>query len=103
CTIYARLADGATAAGCMAVLERQYRDEPFVHLTQKGVVPSTQFVRGANNVMLAVYADRVPGRVILVSALDNLVKGSAGQAVQNFNLLFGLQETTGLEQVALFP
>ena len=53
--------------------------------------------------MLGVYADRVRGRVILISTLDNLVKGSAGQAIQNFNLMFGLPETQGLEQVALFP
>ena len=53
--------------------------------------------------MLGAYADRIPGRVILISTLDNLVKGSAGQAVQNFNLMFGLPETTGLGQVALFP
>jgi N-acetyl-gamma-glutamyl-phosphate reductase len=103
CTTYARLMKGATAADCAGVLEGRYKDEPFVHLAPKGVIPSTQFVRGSNNVMLAAYADRVPGRVILVSTLDNLVKGSAGQAIQNFNLMFGLKETTGLEQVALFP
>jgi N-acetyl-gamma-glutamyl-phosphate reductase len=72
-------------------------------MAPRGVNPATQFVRGSNNVMLAAYADRIPGRVILVSTLDNLVKGSAGQAVQNFNLIFGLSETAGLEQVALFP
>jgi N-acetyl-gamma-glutamyl-phosphate reductase len=53
--------------------------------------------------MLAAYPDRIPGRVILVSTLDNLVKGSAGQAIQNFNLMFGIDETAGLQQVALFP
>jgi N-acetyl-gamma-glutamyl-phosphate reductase len=53
--------------------------------------------------MLGVYADRIPGRAIIISAIDNLVKGSAGQAVQNFNLMFGLPETTGLEQLPLFP
>lgn len=103
CTVYAKLASGATAADCAAALDRQYKDEPFVRMAPKGVLPSTQFVRGSNNVMLAVHADRVPGRVILFSALDNLVKGSAGQAIQNFNLMFGLPETQGLEQVALFP
>jgi N-acetyl-gamma-glutamyl-phosphate reductase len=103
CTTYARLAGGATAADCARILDRQYKDEPFVHLAPKGVIPATQFVRGSNNVMLAAYADRVPGRVILVSTLDNLVKGSAGQAIQNFNLMFGFAETTGLEQVAMFP
>jgi N-acetyl-gamma-glutamyl-phosphate reductase len=103
CTTYARLANGATADDCMRSLAEAYHGEPFVRLAPKGVTPSTQFVRGSNNVMLAVYADRVPGRVILVSALDNLVKGSAGQAIQNFNLMFDLPETSGLEQVALFP
>jgi N-acetyl-gamma-glutamyl-phosphate reductase len=53
--------------------------------------------------MLACFADRIVGRVIVISTLDNLVKGSAGQAIQNFNLMFGFAETTGLEQVALFP
>lgn len=103
CTTYARLAGDATAEACMRSLVAAYEGEPFVHLAPQGVTPSTQFVRGSNNVMLGVYADRVPGRVILVSTLDNLVKGSAGQAIQNFNLMFGLPETSGLEQVALFP
>ena len=103
CTIYARLAPGATASDCNAVLQEACSDEPFVSLAPKGVLPSTQFVRGSNNVMLSVHADRLPGRVIVLSALDNLVKGSAGQAIQNFNLMAGLEETTGLEQLALFP
>jgi N-acetyl-gamma-glutamyl-phosphate reductase len=103
CTIYARLAGKATAADCAAALSARYADEPFVRMAPKGVLPATQFVRGSNDVMLGVHADRIPGRVILISTLDNLVKGSAGQAVQNFNLMFGLPETLGLEQVALFP
>jgi N-acetyl-gamma-glutamyl-phosphate reductase len=103
CTTYARLVNGAGVEDCVNTLAASYRDEPFVHLAPKGVVPATQFVRGSNNVMLAAYADRLPGRVILVSTLDNLVKGSAGQAIQNFNLMFGLPETLGLEQAALFP
>jgi N-acetyl-gamma-glutamyl-phosphate reductase len=103
CTIYARLRGGAEAADCERALEETYLAENFVRLAPKGVVPATQFVRGSNDVLLAAYADRVPGRVILVSTLDNLVKGSAGQAMQNFNLMFGLPETTGLLQTALFP
>jgi N-acetyl-gamma-glutamyl-phosphate reductase len=103
CTIYARLAGKATAADCAAALTARYKDEPFVRMAPKGVLASTQFVRGSNDVMLSVHADRIPGRVILISTLDNLVKGSAGQAIQNFNLMFGLPETMGLEQVALFP
>ena len=102
-TAYARLAPGVSAGDCEKLLSEHYADEPFVHMAPKGVFPATQQVRGSNNVMLGAYADRIPGRVILISTLDNLVKGSAGQAVQNFNLMFGLPETTGLGQVALFP
>jgi N-acetyl-gamma-glutamyl-phosphate reductase len=103
CSIYARLAPGATPADCAETLGRAYAEEPFVSLAPKGVLPSTQFVRGSNNVMLSAHADRLPGRVIVLAALDNLVKGSAGQAIQNFNLMAGLAETAGLEQLALFP
>ena len=103
CTIYARLVQGATAGDCAAALARAYAEEPFVAMTPKGMLPSTQFVRGSNTVMLSAHADRLPGRVIVLSALDNLVKGSAGQAIQNFNLMAGLSETAGLEQLALFP
>jgi N-acetyl-gamma-glutamyl-phosphate reductase len=103
CSIYARLAPGATPADCAAALGSAYADEPFVSLASKGALPSTQFVRGSNNVMLSAHADRLPGRVIVLAALDNLVKGSAGQAIQNFNLMAGLAETEGLEQLALFP
>ncbi len=102
-TAYARLTDGTGVVDCVAALAGRYADEPFVNMAPVGVLPSTQFVRGSNNVLLGVIEDRIPGRVILISTLDNLVKGSAGQALQNFNLMFGIQETCGLEQVSLFP
>ena len=102
-TAYARLRRGATADDCAITLQRSYDGEPFIVLAPRGICPATQYVRGSNNVMLGAYADRMPGRVILLAALDNLVKGSAGQAIQNFNLMFGLPETMGLEQAPLFP
>ena len=80
-----------------------YRNEPFVHVAKKGVLPQTQNVRGSNYVQIGVFADRIKNRAIVISVLDNLVKGSAGQAIQNMNLMFGLPETAGLEQIALFP
>ena len=67
-----------------------YRDEPFVHVANKGVLPQTQNVRGSNYVQIGVFADRIKNRAIVISVLDNLVKGSAGQAIQNMNLMFGL-------------
>jgi N-acetyl-gamma-glutamyl-phosphate reductase len=66
-------------------------------------MPQTRHVRGSNMTFIGVAADRVRGRAIIGSALDNLVKGAAGQAAQNMNLVLGFPETTGLEQVALFP
>jgi N-acetyl-gamma-glutamyl-phosphate reductase len=102
CTCYVKL-DGATADDLRAVLEQAYRGEPFVHVAKKGVVPQTQNVRGSNHVQIGVFADRIKNRAIIISTLDNLVKGSAGQAIQNMNLTFGFAESTGLEQIALFP
>nr|WP_306267110.1 N-acetyl-gamma-glutamyl-phosphate reductase [Pararhizobium sp. IMCC3301] len=103
CTHYVRCADGTTPDDLRAALAAFYASQSFVHVLKAGEMPATQHVRGSNNVLIAVFADRIPGRAIVISALDNLVKGSAGQALQNFNLMFGLPETVGLEQVALFP
>ena len=103
CTSYVRLQDGATADELRSALQEAYRGEPFVRVAQRGVLPQTQNVRGSNYVQIGVFADRIPDRAIIVSVLDNLVKGSAGQAIQNINVAFGLQETTGLEQLPLFP
>lgn len=102
-TCYVRLAPGASAADLRAALAAAYADKPFVRLAEEGRIPGTQHVRGSNFCLIGVFADRVPGRAIIVSAIDNLVKGSAGQALQNFNLMFGLDETTGLGQLPLFP
>ncbi|MEA2862225.1 MAG: N-acetyl-gamma-glutamyl-phosphate reductase [Bradyrhizobium sp.] len=102
CTSYVKL-NGASADDLRAVLEQAYRDEPFVHVAKKGVLPQTQNVRGSNYVQIGVFADRIKNRAIVISVLDNLVKGSAGQAIQNMNLMLGFPEVTGLEQIALFP
>lgn len=103
CTSYVRLAGGATADDLRQSLNEAYGDEPFIHIARAGVLPQTQNVRGSNYVQIGVVADRIPGRAIVISVLDNLVKGSAGQAIQNFNLMFGIEETAGLMQQPLFP
>ena len=102
CTSYVRL-NGASADDLRSALKQTYRDAPFVHVANKGVLPQTQNVRGSNYVQLGVFDDRIKNRAIVISVLDNLVKGSAGQAIQNMNLMFGFPEATGLEQIALFP
>lgn len=103
CTSYVRLAGAASADDLRAALADAYRDEAFVHVAPAGILPQTQNVRGSNYCQIGVVKDRIPGRAIVISVIDNLVKGSAGQAVQNFNLMFDIEETTGLMQQALFP
>ncbi len=102
-TCIVELAAGVTVADLRIMLEARYDCEPFVHLLPEGVAPATRMVRGSNHCVVNVFADRVPGRAIVIAAIDNLVKGSSGQAIQNFNLMFGLPETMGLEQAPLFP
>jgi N-acetyl-gamma-glutamyl-phosphate reductase len=102
-TIYVTLAKGASASDLRETLRARFADEPFVKVVAEDATPATRHVRGSNQCHIGVYADRVKGRAILISALDNLVKGASGQAVQNMNLMFGLAETAGLEQEPLFP
>jgi N-acetyl-gamma-glutamyl-phosphate reductase len=103
CTCYVRLAGKASASDLRKALSKAYADSPFVRIVEEGVIPATQHVRGSNFCHIGIFADRIKGRAIVVSAIDNLVKGSAGQALQNFNLMYGFEETTGLEQLPLFP
>ncbi|GAB5511727.1 MAG: N-acetyl-gamma-glutamyl-phosphate reductase [Hyphomicrobiales bacterium] len=102
-TCHVKLADGSSAEAVRQALAARYADEPFVLVLEEGQIPKTQNLRGSNIVHIGVFKDRLPGRVIIIAALDNLVKGSAGQALQNVNIAFGFEETLGLEQVAMFP
>ena len=107
-TEYATLkkkADGSlpTYDELKAAYDKYYKDEKFVRVLPKDVVPETRWVEGSNFVDVNFKIDERTGRVIMMGALDNLVKGAAGQAVQNMNLLFGLPETEGLELVPVFP
>ena len=101
-TIYVR-GTKASAQDLHAILLKSYANEPFVHVLPFGALPQTRHVRGSNMTFIGVAADRIAGRAIIGSALDNLTKGASGQAVQNMNLMLGFPETMGLEQVALFP
>jgi N-acetyl-gamma-glutamyl-phosphate reductase len=101
-TIYVRSRNGSPEE-LHALLLKSYAKEPFVHLLPFGEMPQTRHVRGSNMTAIGVAKDRIAGRAIICSALDNLVKGASGQAVQSMNLMLGFPETMGLEQVALFP
>lgn len=100
---YVKLANGATAGDLRRILEQRFAGEPFVRIVGEGVSPQTRHVRGSNLCLIGIFADRVKGRAIVLSAIDNLVKGASGQAIQNMNAMLGLPETTALDQVAMFP
>jgi N-acetyl-gamma-glutamyl-phosphate reductase len=102
-TIYVRGRRGKTPEQLHEILAKVYAKEPFVHVLPFGETPQTRHVRGSNMTFIGVAADRIAGRAIIIAALDNLVKGASGQAIQNMNLMLGYAETLGIEQVALFP
>ncbi len=98
-TVYVR-GDAATVHDTLATA---YAAEPFLTVLPFGATPSTHHVRGSNHVHIGVTGDRIPGRAIVVAVLDNLTKGSSGQALQNANLMLGVEETAGLTMAPLFP
>lgn len=102
-TCYARLADGVTEEDVDAAFAAQYADEFFIRLLGRGAYPSTKYVRGTNYCDIAWHIDPRTHRVIVFSAIDNLVKGAAGQAIQNMNIALGLDERTGLDLVPMYP
>ncbi len=102
-TEYATLMPGVTEDQIRAAYQKYYADEYFVRVLQGGTVPETRWVEGSNYVDINFKVDPRTNRVIMMGALDNLVKGAAGQAVQNMNLMFGLEENTGLKFVPVFP
>ncbi|MEI8393479.1 MAG: N-acetyl-gamma-glutamyl-phosphate reductase [Rhodospirillaceae bacterium] len=102
-TTYVKLTGTNTVDSLRTCLESKYRGEPFVKVVPAGVAPSTRHVRGSNHCHIGVFPDHRPGHAIVLSAIDNLVKGASGQAIQNMNVMLGLPEALGLEQVALFP
>ena len=102
-TAYASLKPGTTAEQVRKVYKDYYDKETFVRVLEDGECPETKWVEGSNYVDINFKIDPRTGRIIMMGALDNLVKGAAGQAVQNMNLLFGFNEDEGLRQVQMFP
>ncbi len=102
-SIYVKTAHGADAARLRNALQARFAYDPFVHVLEEGISPQTRHVRGSNHCLIGAFDDRVPGRAIVLSVIDNLVKGASGQAIQNMNLMCGFPETQGLEQEPLFP
>src|SRR5262249_52966411 len=99
-TLYARLTAGTNV---QALYEKRYAGEAFVDVLPAGSHPDTRSVRGANVCRIAVHQPGGGDTVVVLSVIDNRVKGASGQEVQNMNIMFGLPETAGLEQLALLP
>ena len=102
-TEYATLKKDVTGEEVKAIYDKYYADEKFVRVLGEGVCPETKWVEGSNYVDIGFKLDTRTNRIVMMGAIDNLVKGAAGQAVQNMNLLFGLPESEGLELVPMFP
>ncbi|MBI3700610.1 MAG: N-acetyl-gamma-glutamyl-phosphate reductase [Afipia sp.] len=102
-TIYVRGRRGKIAQDLHEILVKQYEKEPFVYVLPFGKMPQSRHVRGSNMTFIGVTADRIAGRAIIVSTLDNLTKGASGQAVQNMNIMLGFNEGVGIDQPAMFP
>ena len=102
-TCYAKLTDGVTADRVDEAFNSLYKNEYFIRLRGRGAYPETKYVRGSNFCDLGWHIDERTGRVIVLSAIDNLVKGAAGQAVQNFNIACGFDEKLGLTTAPMYP
>lgn len=102
-TCSAKAKPGVTAESVRAAYEKAFADEPFVHLLPEGQWPATASVYGSNAVQVQVAYDEAAGRIIAISAIDNLTKGTAGGAVQSMNLALGLDESTGLSTIGVAP
>ena len=102
-TIYVKLSAKASSLDCLHLFEKRYANEQFVDVLPAGTMPETRSVRGCNQLRMALHKHADTGYLTIVVVQDNLVKGAAGQAVQNMNIMFGLQENAGLEVVPLLP
>ncbi len=102
-TSYLQLKAGVRFQDVRDVYAARYADEPFVYMEPQGTAPQTRHVRASNYARIGLFQDRVPGRIIITSVIDNLTKGSSGQALQNYNAVQGWDETLGLGSSAVFP
>ncbi len=102
-TCYVRLSDGYTVADLRDAYIKRYENDTFVYVEAEGDVPQTRHIKGSNMCRIGVFEDRIDSRAIIISVIDNLTKGSSGQALQNYNIVQGWDETLGLNGAPLFP
>lgn len=102
-TMYVQLKDEVDTQRLLDLYEQTYQGHPFIRIRKEGIFPAVKEVKGSNFCDIGLHADRRTGRLTIVSVIDNLMKGAAGQAVQNANLMFGIEETAGLGLIPLYP
>ncbi|MCL0036934.1 N-acetyl-gamma-glutamyl-phosphate reductase, partial [Thermodesulfovibrionales bacterium] len=102
-TIYGKISKEIDTRDVIAIYKDSYKKEPFVNVLEENNFPNAKGIRGSNYCAIGLCVNKRTDTLIMVSAIDNLVKGASGQAVQNMNVMMGFKETTGLEQIALFP
>lgn len=103
CTTYAQLTESKSTEAVVSDYQDFYKEDPFIRVREPGVFPATKEVYGSNYCDIALHVDDRTGRLTIVSVIDNVVKGAAGQAIQNMNVMLELDETTGLEFVPVYP
>lgn len=103
CTCYGNLKNGNSFDKIKDIYEKYYQDEYFIRLTKKGVFPETKWVKGSNYCDIGFIVDELTGKIIIIGVIDNLIKGAAGQAIQNMNLMFDLEENLGIKSIPMFP
>ncbi len=102
-TCYVALNKGVSLADLRNAYEKRYANEPFIYVEAEGTIPHTRHVRASNQCRIGIFEDRRDGHAIIISVIDNLTKGSSGQAVQNLNIMMGWEETLGLNMAPVFP
>lgn len=102
-TSYGNLTENLDYDDIKKIYEKYYKNEYFVRLTKEGIYPETKWVKGSNFCDIGFRIDTRTNKIIVVGAIDNMIKGAAGQAVQNMNIMFGLEENTGLKDISIFP
>ncbi|KKK41235.1 MAG: N-acetyl-gamma-glutamyl-phosphate reductase [Candidatus Lokiarchaeum sp. GC14_75] len=103
CTIYGTLKQQINYDEIKNIYEKYYKDEYFIRLTKENIFPETKWVKGSNYCDIGFTSDKRSNKIIIIGAIDNLIKGAAGQAVQNMNIMFNLKENMGLDSIPIFP
>ncbi len=102
-TIYVKTINGSKAKEAISCLNSYYKEDAYVHISNQGIPSETSKVRGSNNCLISIFDDRIDGRIIISTSIDNLIKGSAGQAIQNMNIMFDFDEGEGLTSFGMYP